>query len=153
MTLSSVTVSLDAILASLESLLSRFFTRNMLKGRGIRSITLWTTSWNSEHWEQTICFKEPAVDIPGIISRIGRVLEAFPQPGPVEGLGIKINSLGYPRGCQKSLFPDVRAREHLMEGVKQLELQLGSPQVFKIKEIEPWSRIPERRYALTPLNR
>ena len=65
---------------------------------------------------------------------------------------MKITGLGYRRGRQKSLFSEVRARDHLLEDIKQLEFRLGSPQVFKIKEVEPWSRIPERRYALTPLS-
>jgi DNA polymerase-4 len=38
------------------------------------------------------------------------------------------------------------------EALKQLEFRLGSPQVFKVKEVEPWSRITERSYALKPLN-
>jgi DNA polymerase-4/protein ImuB len=58
--------------------------------------------------------------------------------------------MGCPRGQQKSLFAEVRNRDHLLEDIKQLELRQGNPQVFKIKEVEPWSRIPERRYALTP---
>jgi len=154
-TLPSVTVSLEAILVALESLLARLFARNTLKGRGIRSLTVWTRSWNAEHWEKTINFKEPAMDTRSAASRIKRVLESFPQPGPVEQVGIRLgrNGLGYPRGRQKSLFSEIRAKEHLEDDIQQLELKLGNPQVYKVKEVEPWSRIPERRYALTPTNR
>src|SRR4030042_822344 len=152
-TLPSVTVSLDAILVAVEALLSRIFAGNALKGRGIRKLTLWTRSWNAENWERSINFKEPAMDVRGTITRIKRTLEEYPQPGPVEQAGIKITGLGYPRGRQKSLFSDIRAKEHLAEDIKQLELKLGNPQVYTVKEVEPWSRIPERRYALTPTNR
>jgi DNA polymerase-4/protein ImuB len=152
-TLSSVTVSLDAILLAVESLLNRIFAGNSLKGRGIHSLTLWTRTWNAEHWERHINFKEPAMDVRSAVSRIKRILEDYPQPGPVEQVGIKITGLGYPRGRQKSLFSDIRAKEHLAEDIKQLELKLGNPQVYTVKEVEPWSRIPERRYALTPANR
>jgi DNA polymerase-4 len=151
--LPSVTVSLDAILVVLESLLARIFTGNTLKGRGIRSLTLWTRSWNTEHWERNINFKEPSMDVRSAVSRIRRVLEDYPQPGPVEQAGIRINVLGYPRGRQKSLFYDVRDKDRLAEDIKQLELRLGNPQVYVVKEVEPWSRIPERRYTLTPTNR
>jgi len=151
--LPSVTVSLDAILVALESLLARIFAGNTLKGRGIHSLTLWTRSWNAEHWERNINFKEPAMDVRSAVSRIKRILENYPQPGPVEQAGIKITGLGYPRGRQKSLFREVRAKDHLAEDIKQLELKLGNPQVYTVKEVEPWSRIPERRYALTPTNR
>jgi DNA polymerase-4 len=152
-TLSSVTVSLEALLVSWESLLSRIVVRLAPRGLGIRSIVLWTLTWRSEHWEKCIQFKEPAMDIRGVISRIKPVLENAPQPGPVERLGIKITGLGRRGGKQKSLFSEIRARDRLLDDIKQLDLRLGSPQVFKIKELEPWSRIPERRYVLAPLSR
>jgi DNA polymerase-4/protein ImuB len=151
--LSSVTVSLEAILITLEALLSRVFARDSLNGRGIRSITLWTHGWTAEYWEHSLKFKEPAMDVKSIISRAKPFLENYPQPGPVEQVGLKITGLGYRSGRQRSLFAEIRARDHLMDDIKQLEMRLGSPQVFKIKEVEPWSRIPERRYALTPLGR
>jgi len=149
-TLPSVTVSLEAILAAVEALLIRIFSGSRLKGRGVRSLNLWTRSWSAESWERVIQFKEPAMDIKGIISRVRRALEDYPQPGPVEQVGLKINRLGYPGGRQNSLFSDIRAQDHLAEDIRQLELRQGGPQVYKLKEVEPWSRIPERRYALTP---
>jgi DNA polymerase-4 len=152
-TLSSVSVSMDAITTSAESILLRVVPGVVRKGLGIRSLTLWTRTWNAEHWERNINFKEPAMDVRGIISRLKRALEDYPQPGPVEQVGIRVNRLGCPRGRQKSLFSDMRAQEHLADDIKQLELKLGNPQVYKVKEIEPWSRIPERRYALTPTSR
>jgi DNA polymerase IV len=150
--LSSMTVSLEAILLMVESLLSRAFARDSLKGKGISSINLWTRRWGSGHWEQEIHFKEPAMDVKTALSRIKPVLENCPQPGPVEQMGMKLTGLGYRRGRQKSLFSEIRAKDHLLDDIQQLEIRLGSPQVFRIKEVEPWSRIPERRYALTPLN-
>jgi DNA polymerase-4/protein ImuB len=93
------------------------------------------------------------MDVKNAVVRLKRVLEDYPQPGPVEQVGIRVNRLGYPLGRQKNLFSDIRAQEHLADDIKQLELKLGNPQVYKVKEIEPWSRIPERRYALTPTSR
>ena len=93
------------------------------------------------------------MDIQAAVSRVRRVMENFPQPGPVEEMGIRITRLGYPRGRQKSLFREVRGRDNLLEDIHQLELRQGNPQVFMVKEVEPWSRIPERRYALTPTGR
>jgi hypothetical protein len=93
------------------------------------------------------------MDMKNVRSRVSRVLEDYPQPGPVEQVGIRVTRLGYPRGKQNSLFTEIRGRNHLMEDIRQLELRQGNPQVFKIKEVEPWSRIPERRYALIPTGR
>lgn len=151
--LSSVTVSLEAILVETELLLVRVFANIGRNGMGIRSLTLWTRTWSAETWERTIQFKEPAMDMKTAVARIKRVLEDYPQPGPVEQLGIRVNRLGYPQGRQMNLFSELRAKDHLIEDIKQLELRLGNPQVYKVKEVEPWSRIPERRYALTPTGR
>lgn len=152
-TLPSVTVSMDAIITSAESILLRILPDIVRRGFGIRSLTLWTRTWNAENWEKDINFKEPAMDMKNAVARLKRVLEDYPQPGPVEQVGIRVNRLGYPLGRQRNLFADIRAQEHLADDIRQLELKLGNPQVYKVKEIEPWSRIPERRYALTPTNR
>ncbi len=152
-TLASVTVSLEALLVAVELMLTRVFGKIGPLEMGIRSLTLRTRTWNAETWERTIQFKEPSMDIKSALARVKRILEDYPQPGPVENLSMSINRLGYPRGRQKSLFSEIRAREHLMNDIRQLEFRLGNPQVFTVKEVEPWSRIPERRYALTPTGR
>jgi len=85
--LSSITVSLEALLVNWEALLSRVFMKLAPRGMGLRSLALWTRSWKSEYWEQSLRFKEPAMDIRSTISRIKLLLEGFPQPGPVERLG------------------------------------------------------------------
>ena len=151
-TLSSMTASLDVIMVSIEAMLSRVFVRFEAKGMGIRSVHLWTRTWLREHWEKNIQFKEPALNTKTALSRIKLIMENSPQPGPVEQLGMKITGLGRPNGRQKSLLNDVRAKDNLLDDVKQLEFRLGGTQLYKIKEIEPWSRIPERRYALIPLS-
>jgi DNA polymerase IV len=66
---------------------------------------------------------------------------------------LRVTGLGRQSRRQKSLFTEIRAQEHLVDDIKQMELRLGGNQIFKVKEVEPWSRIPERRYTLTPLNR
>ncbi len=151
--LSSVTISLEYILVSLEELLGKVFARISRVGLGVRSLTVWTRTWNAKQWERTVRFKEPAMDIKTVINRIKRVMEEYPQPGPVEQIGLIISRLGYPGGRQNSLFREIRSKDHLMEDIRQLELRLGNPQVYRVKEVEPWSRIPERRYVLAPTNR
>jgi DNA polymerase-4/protein ImuB len=151
-TLPSVTALLEVMMVAVEAMLSHAFTKFEPKGMGIRSVNLWTRSWMGEHWEKTIQFKEPAMNTRGALSRIKLILENSPQLGLIEQIGMKITGLGRPNGHQKSLFTSVRARDNLLEDVKQLEFRLGGPQLYRIKEVEPWSRIPERRYALIPLS-
>lgn len=152
-TLSSVTVSLEVLLITAEALFARFFARDLLNGRGIRSLILWTQSPGAGHWERSVRFRELAMDVKSAISRVKFTLERYPQPGPVEEMGFRITGLGYRRGRQWSLFAETRAKDNLLADIKDLELRRGAPEVFKIKEVEPWSRIPERRYVLAPVNR
>ncbi len=133
--------------------MSKAFLQLSQRGLGISRIQLWTRSWVAEHWERDISFKDPAMSTRAAMSRIRHILETVPQPGPVEQIGVKITGTGRLQGRQKSLISAVRAQEHLLDEIKQLEFRLGAPQLFHVKEVEPWSRIPERRYTLAPLNR
>ena len=60
--LPTITISIDTILVAIEPLISRVFTKISLKGMGIQNLTLWTRSYDAEHWERTIRFKEPVTD-------------------------------------------------------------------------------------------
>jgi DNA polymerase IV len=150
--LGAVTTSLDLLMLALESMLSRAFIKLSQRGMGIRRITMWTQSWISEHWEKEIRFKEPAMNTRTALLRIKQVIENELQPGPVEQLGIKITGTGRLHARQNSLISQIREREHLFDDIKQMEMRLGAPQLFKLKEVEPWSRIPERRHVLAPLS-
>ena len=126
-TLLSVTASLETILVTLESLLNRAFIRITPQGLGIRSLVLWTRAWNSEYWERTIRFKEPAMDVRSALSRIKQFLENYPQSGPVEQLGIKLTGLAHGVRRQRSIFAEIRAQDHLLDDIEQLELRLAGP--------------------------
>ncbi len=151
-TLNWAMTSIEALVSTVESLLVRVMKREQ-RGRGITCLTVWTQCSGGRRWEKTVNFKEPVVEMKKALSRIKSYFENFPQPGPMEQVGIKINRLGYGVGRQKGIFPETRARDHLLDDIRQLDLRLGDHQVYQVREIEPWSRIPERRYALAPLNR
>jgi hypothetical protein len=80
----------------------------------------------------------------------------------VEGLVVEIFQFG-PATAQPGLF-DRREEERreaegtelaqgavppaLREAVRELKLKLGHSPLYRVVEMDPWSRIPERRYAL-----
>lgn len=151
MELPSVAVSLEAILAAVDAVLSNILLHEGIKGRGIRNLTLWAQVQGLGYWERSVSFKDPAMRSGQVLSRIKHLLESSPAPGPVEELGLKITGFSRERGRQSNLFSDIRAGEQLQDDIKQMELRLGQgPQLFRVREVEPWSRIPERRQALTP---
>jgi DNA polymerase-4/protein ImuB len=151
-TLNWVTTSVEALLSTMEALLVKALAGRDFHGRGITCLDIWTQGGDSRRWEKTVNFKEPAMAARSALPRLRYFLENYPQPGPVEQVGIRIIRLGYGAGRQQSIFSTVRSRDNLMEDIKQLDFRLGDHQVYHVKEIEPWSRIPERRYALAPLN-
>jgi DNA polymerase-4/protein ImuB len=78
-------------------------------------------------------------------------LERESFPGALEDLQIIASGLTEELGHQGSLFSDYRKKEQLGELIQTLEVQFGPrPQLWQVREIEPWSRIPERRMALIP---
>ena len=150
--LESPTSIAEILLAGFECLLSRTFASLLSRNMGISRLDIKARTVNGESRGKSIFFKSPAMELKTAIKRIGHVLENWPQPGPVERLGIRITGTSFPPSRQKSLLPQVKSTGHLLGEISQLELKLGGPQLFKFKEAEPWSRIPERRHILTPLN-
>ena len=75
--------------------------------------------------------------------------DAIALPAPLESLAITLSGITGDSGRQESLFSDVRRRAQLDDAVRQLRARLGRrPPIYRIREVEPWSRIPERRRAL-----
>ena len=55
-------------------------------------------------------------------------------------------------GVQKPMFLASKKRDDLLESIRQLEARLeGRAPIYTVKEIEPCSKIPERRSALTKI--
>ena len=80
-------------------------------------------------------------------------LDNIALPGPLEDLKLTLAGFTGESGVQSSLFSDVRKREQLREMLRQLEASLGcKPPIYRVREIESWSRIPERRQALVPFD-
>jgi DNA polymerase-4/protein ImuB len=74
-------------------------------------------------------------------------------PGPLEDMKLTLAGFTGESGIQSSLFSDVRKREQLREMMRQLEALLGGkPPIYQVKDVEPWSRIPERRQVLVPFD-
>ena len=76
-------------------------------------------------------------------------LENLTLPGPLETLSLTLSGITGESGQQESLFPEVRHRARLDDAIRQLRARLGQrPLIYRVREVEPWSRIPERRRAL-----
>jgi DNA polymerase-4/protein ImuB len=52
--------------------------------------------------------------------------------------------------AHQELLPGLRSRRMrpLVEVARQLKQRYGESPLYRVVEVEPWSRIPERRHAL-----
>jgi protein ImuB len=72
-------------------------------------------------------------------------------PGPAEVLRLEADSLGAAGGEQLSLAgPDERRRKLISEAVRQARAAGGNEAVLRVLEVDPGSRVPERREVLMP---
>ena len=70
-------------------------------------------------------------------------------PGPTKLLPEAQEALG--RAIIHHRTPQFQ--ENLKEALRQLQARLGAqPPIYQVREVEPWSRIPERRQVLVPFS-
>ena len=141
---------LSAIMIAIETLLKRVFIHPSLRRRAVLQMDLQANT-GKEHWTKNILFRPAQATWATCLHIIKRKLERESFPGALEDLQIIASGLTEELGHQESLFDDRRKKEQLGELIKTLEVQFGpQPQLWQVREVEPWSRIPERRMALIP---
>ena len=142
-------VSLFAILPAVELLLGRVFFRPELRGRYIRSVLLESEVLGRAPWSKRFVFKSPVNEKGRALFALRHALEAEELPGPLEDMRITVSEVAGESGIQSSLFTEVRKQQQLRECMRQLEERLRTrPPIYRVMDVEPWSRIPERRQAL-----
>jgi len=150
LTFPSPVITQEAILAAVEILIMRAFLRPEVRGRNIRGITLKSNVVRHPPWQKKFAFKETTRNMQKAYRIIKSTFENIKMPGPLEDITLSLSGLSGESGIQTSLFTDIRKRSQLREMMKHLESQLGhKPPIYQVKDIEPWSRTPERRQALT----
>ena len=65
------------------------------------------------------------------------------------GLGVALSGLCSEYAHQGNLWQlGPRRQRELDDAIEQLNTRAGEPQVYRVVEVQPWSRIPERQVAL-----
>ena len=142
-------VSRQAILAAWEQTLSRLVRQPQFRGLAARQAELRAVTERGRQWSRTVTFKETLSDVRRMWGPLRIVLEEAQFPGPLTDLGVELQGLVPAVGQQLSL-PNARAtlRSRLEESLRQLKARYGYCPVGRVVEMEPWSRVPERRLAL-----
>ena len=142
-------VSREAIARTAEQLLGRALRQPQAAGRFVRFFRLSATSEDDRLWERTQLMKEPTGDRGRLWVALRTAIEHAEYPGPITELELELGGLTAESARQQPLFRDRRRRqEELDEMVRHLKLRFGRTPVARVVDVEPWSRLPERRFAL-----
>ncbi len=142
-------VSREAVQMTVRQLLGRALRQPRAARRFVRVVRLRAATEDGRLWERTQTMKEPTGDRDRLWASIRPLLEYAGYPGPIAELELELGGLTAESGRQGGLFAErTRGRERLDEMVRHMKLRYGQSPVARMVEVEPWSRIPERRFAL-----
>jgi nucleotidyltransferase/DNA polymerase involved in DNA repair len=142
-------VSREAVQMTVQQLLGRALRQPRASRRFVRVVRLRAVTEDGRLWERTQAMKEPTGDRERLWTSIRPHLEYADYQGPVTELELELGGLTAESGQQQGLFTDrIRCREQLDAMVRHMKVRYGQSPMARVVEVEPWSRIPERRYAL-----
>ena len=147
------TVSLATIVPAIESLLGRAYGRSQLSRRFARQANIQSQVFQHAPWTMRVAFKNPAGNKNQALFAIKSKLDMAVIPGPLEDIRLTLSGITGEAGRQESMWKEVKHDENLQETISQLRTRLKmAPPIYQVRELEPWSRIPERRYALVQMS-
>jgi DNA polymerase-4/protein ImuB len=143
--------SVDAVMAAIDQLLAHTYSQPALLGRSVRQVRLRALLSDGTSWERLYTFKE-ALSTRDAARRALKSKLDLPNglpPAPIEELALELLGLSGEAARQPGLFV-ARARQlaEIAEAARQLRARYGRVPLYHAIEVEPWSRIPERRWAL-----
>lgn len=147
------TASMATIITAIESLLNRAYGRSLLSRRFARHVSIQSQVFQHAPWTMSVTFKDPAGHKNQALFAIKSKLDMAVIPGPLEDMRITLSGITGEAGRQESMWKEVKRDTDLKETISQLRYRLRvTPPIYQVRELEPWSRIPERRYALVQMN-
>lgn len=135
---------------ALELLVARVLARPERRGRTLRSIALSARFVEGGTWRRPVTLRQASADGARIRTAVGpRLVEL---PAPAESLGLEVEAFGPPAHDQARLLEDDDAarRRRLGEAVRQARQSAGPEAAMRLLEVDPDSRVPERRSLLMP---
>lgn len=135
---------------ALELLIDRLLARRERRGRSLRAVVLGARLVEGGTWQDRMVFREPLAD--PVRMRLALATRLALLPAPAEALRLAVERFGPPATPGDALFEDDRARRHarLREAVRQARAVAGPDAALRVLQVDPDSRIPERRAVLTP---
>lgn len=162
-------VTLEAVLAGLERLVRSAYGDPGRDGRWVRKAVVrgypeerssgFLRQAQGGAWELPVPFREALANVGDAWFAVRCAVERRPPERALEELEVELVGLSGESGKQTTMFDGkARLRRQAEEAVRQLRSKQGDERrsqilVGKVVEVEPWSRIPERRMALVDFDR
>jgi protein ImuB len=141
-----------ALERALAMLVDRLLARRERRGRTIRAAVLEAMLVEGGTWRDRVVFREALADPARMRLVLTPRLAAL--PAPAEALALSVERFGPAAADQPALLEDSIAvrRARLREAVRQARVAAGPEAALRVLEVEPGSRVPERRAVLTPFS-
>jgi protein ImuB len=128
----------------------RLLARRERRGRALRAAVVSAVLVEGGTWRDRMTFREPLADPRRMRLVLAPKLAGLPAPAEV--LRLRAEGFGPPAGAQGALVeePASARAERLREAVRQTRVAAGPDAALRVLEVDPDSRVPERRLVLAP---
>jgi len=135
---------------ALDLLIARVLARRERRGRALRSLAVSARFVAGGTWREGVTLRQASADPERIRLTLGSKLAGL--PAPAESLALEVESFGPPAQDQGRLIDEEGAarRARLGEAVHQARQAAGEGAALRVLEVDPESRLPERRAVLAP---
>jgi nucleotidyltransferase/DNA polymerase involved in DNA repair len=139
----------EALMMAGRQLLARLVHR--LRGRTARRMHVQLLAEERIVWERFETFREPTGDERLMALLLKTRLALLELPQAVDTVAVTLTGIGREVAKQAKLFNDTKQNlDQIAEAIRQLRARYDRPVVWRIEEVDPWSRHPEERNALLP---
>jgi nucleotidyltransferase/DNA polymerase involved in DNA repair len=134
----------ETLHGALDRLVERALSRPARRGRSVTGVRMGAHLEGGGSWLVETVLREPTAERERIAAPLRAKLAISPPPKAVQTLLLELTHFGAP-SAQTGLFD---RKDESGRAVKELKLRLGHSPLYRVVEVDPWSRIPERRHAL-----
>ena len=138
---------------ALELLIDRVLARRERRGRTLRGVALSARFVAGGTWRESMTLRRASADAERLSLTLKSRLSFL--PAPAESLGVEVEAFGPPATDQAALLAEgaEARRDRLGEAVRQVRQAAGEEAALRVLDVDPGSRLPERRSVLAPWTR
>ncbi len=153
---------IEILHGALDHLLEQILARPARRGRSLHGVRLKARLEGGGSWSVEAILREPTARKEAVAFVLRSRIALSPPRRAVESLTVEVFRFGPPsvqtnlldrkEGGRRDAHGEGPAEDGippaLREAVRELTLRLGHTPLYRVVEVDPWSRIPERRHAL-----